>query len=157
MQKISPFLWFNDNAEEAVKFYLSVFKTGKITSITRHGEAGPGPAGSVLTVGFELHGQEFTALNGGPSYAFTPAISFVVNCETQEEVDTYWEKLSEGGHLSQCGWLQDRYGVSWQIVPTVLSELLGDPDTEKSQRVMRAMLQMVKLDINGLKQAAEAA
>lgn len=156
MQKITPFLWFNYNAEEAVKFYLSVFKNANITGITRYGEAGPGPPGSVLTVSFQLDGEEFVALNGGPSYTFTPAISFVVNCETQEEIDTHWEKLSEGGHIQQCGWLQDKYGVSWQIVPPILTELLSDPDTAKSQRVMKAMLQMVKLDINGLKQAAEA-
>jgi predicted 3-demethylubiquinone-9 3-methyltransferase (glyoxalase superfamily) len=154
MQKIHPFLWFNDNAEEAVKFYLSIFKNSKITSITRYGEAGPGPAGSVLTVSFQLDGQEFVALNGGPTYKFTPAISFVVNCDTQEEIDHHWNGLSAGGMEVQCGWLQDKFGVSWQIVPPILSDLVSDPDTAKSQRVMQAMLKMIKLDINGLKQAA---
>jgi predicted 3-demethylubiquinone-9 3-methyltransferase (glyoxalase superfamily) len=156
MQKIHPFLWFNDNVEEAVQFYLSVFKNSKITQISRYGEAGPGPAGTVLTIAFELDGQVFVALNGGPTYTITPAISFVVNCDTQEEIDYYWERLSAGGLQVQCGWLQDKFGVSWQIVPPILTELLSDADGAKSQRVMQAMLKMIKLDIKALKQAAEA-
>jgi predicted 3-demethylubiquinone-9 3-methyltransferase (glyoxalase superfamily) len=159
MQKITPFLWFNDNAEEAVKFYTSVFKNSKIGKIARYGEEGERvsgrPAGSVMTVEFQLEGQEFVALNGGPYFKFTEAISFVVNCETQEEVDYYWEKLSAGGKEVQCGWLKDKYGLSWQIVPMVLGELLSDKDAAKSQRVMDAMLKMVKLDIKKLKQAAK--
>jgi predicted 3-demethylubiquinone-9 3-methyltransferase (glyoxalase superfamily) len=159
MQKITPFLWFNDNAEEAVKFYTSVFKNSKIGKIARYGEEGERvsgrPAGSVMTVEFQLEGQEFVALNGGPYFKFTEAISFVVNCETQEEVDYYWEKLSAGGKEVQCGWLKDKYGLSWQIVPMVLGELLSDKDAAKSQRVMDAMLRMVKLDIKKLKQAAK--
>ena len=159
MQKITPFLWFDDNAEEAVKFYSSIFKNSKIGKIARYDKAGEKaagrPAGSVMTVEFQLEGQEFVALNGGPHFKFTEAISFVVNCETQEEVDYYWEKLSAGGKEVQCGWLKDKYGVSWQIVPTVLGELLSDKDAAKSQRVMEAMLKMVKLDIQKLKQAAK--
>ena len=159
MQKITPFLWFNDNAEEAVKFYTSVFKNSNIGKIARYDEAGEKaserPAGSVMTVEFQIEGQEFVALNGGPMFKFTEAISFVVNCETQEEVDYYWEKLSTGGKEVQCGWLKDKYGLSWQIVPTVLGELLSDKDAAKSQRVMQAMLKMVKLDIKKLKQAAK--
>jgi len=159
MQKITPFLWFDDNAEEAVKFYISIFKNSKIGKIARYDEAGEKasgrPKGSVMTVEFELEGQEFVALNGGPHFKFTEAISFVVNCETQEEVDYYWEKLSAGGKEVQCGWLKDKYGLSWQIVPTVLGELLGDKDAAKAQRVMDAMLKMVKLDIKKLKQAAK--
>jgi predicted 3-demethylubiquinone-9 3-methyltransferase (glyoxalase superfamily) len=159
MQKITPFLWFNDNAEEAVKFYTSVFKNSKIGKIARYDEAGEKasgrPKGSVMTVEFELEGQEFVALNGGPHFKFTEAISFVVNCETQEEVDYYWEKLSAGGKEVQCGWLKDKYGLSWQIVPKVLGELLSDKDAAKAQRVMDAMLKMVKLDIKKLKQAAK--
>ena len=159
MQKITPFLWFNDNAEEAVKFYASIFKNSKIGKIARYGEEGEKiagrPAGSVMTVEFQLEGQDFVALNGGPHFKFTEAISFVVNCGTQEEVDYYWEKLSEGGKEVQCGWLKDRYGLSWQIVPTVLGELLSDKDAAKSQRVMQAMLKMVKLDIKKLKEAAK--
>jgi predicted 3-demethylubiquinone-9 3-methyltransferase (glyoxalase superfamily) len=154
MQKIHPFLWFNDSAEEAVKFYLSVFKNSKMTTITRYQEGGMGPAGSVMTIAFQLDGQEFVALNGGPSYTITPAISFVVNCDTQEEIDYYWDKLSDGGLKVQCGWLQDKFGVSWQVVPPILIELLSDPDAAKSQRVMQAMLKMIKLDINELKRAA---
>lgn len=153
MQKITPFLWFNDQAEEAVNFYTSIFKNSKILNVARYGEAGPGPKGSVMTVVFQLNDQEFIALNGGPLFKFTEAISFVVNCETQEEVDDLWEKLSVGGEKSECGWLKDKYGLSWQIVPTVLGELLSDPDPEKSQRVMKAMLQMKKIDIKTLKQA----
>ena len=159
MQKITPFLWFDDNAEEAVKFYTSIFKNSKIGKIARYDKAGEKaagrPAGSVMTIEFHLEGQEFVALNGGPHFKFTEAISFVVNCQTQEEVDYYWEKLSEGGKEVQCGWLKDKFGLSWQIVPTVLGELLSDKDAAKSQRVMEAMLQMVKLDIKKLKQAAE--
>jgi predicted 3-demethylubiquinone-9 3-methyltransferase (glyoxalase superfamily) len=156
MQKINPFLWFNDNAEEAAKFYLTVFKNSKITTITRCGEAGPGPVGSVLTIAFILEGQEFVALNGGPSHKFTPAISFVVNCDTQEEIDYYWAKLTEGGREVACGWLEDKFGMSWQITPPILIELLSDPDTAKSQRVMKAMMNMIKLDIHAIKAAAAA-
>src|SRR6266566_1929307 len=159
MQKITPFLWFNDKAEEAVKFYTSIFKNSKIGKIARYDEAGEKvsgrPAGSVMTIEFQLEGQEFVALNGGPHFKFTEAISFVVNCETQEEVDYYWEKLSTGGKEVQCGWLKDKYGLSWQIVPTVLGELLSGKDNAKAQRVMQAMLKMVKLDIKKLKQAAK--
>jgi predicted 3-demethylubiquinone-9 3-methyltransferase (glyoxalase superfamily) len=159
MQKITPFLWFDDNAEEAVKFYTSIFKNSKIGKIARYDKAGEKaagrPAGSVMTIEFQLDGQEFVALNGGPHFKFTEAISFVVNCETQEEVDYYWEKLSAGGKEVQCGWLKDKYGLSWQIVPTVLGELLSDKDAAKAQRVMDAMLKMVKLDIKKLKQAAK--
>jgi predicted 3-demethylubiquinone-9 3-methyltransferase (glyoxalase superfamily) len=154
-QKITPFLWFDKQAEEAANLYVSVFKNSRVTGINRYGEAGPGPAGTAMTVSFELEGQEFTALNGGPEYKFTEAISFFVNCESQEEVDELWEKLSAAGEQGPCGWLKDKYGVSWQIVPTVLGELLGDPDPVKSQRVMQAMLQMKKIDIEGLKQAYE--
>jgi predicted 3-demethylubiquinone-9 3-methyltransferase (glyoxalase superfamily) len=159
MQKITPFLWFDDNAEEAVKFYSSIFKNSKIGKIARYDKAGEKaagrPAGSVMTVEFQLEGQEFVALNGGPHFKFTEAISFVVNCETQEEVDYYWEKLSQGGKEVQCGWLKDKYGLSWQIVPTVLGELLSGKDAAKAKRVMDAMLKMVKLDIKKLKQAAK--
>ena len=132
MQKITPFLWFNDQAEEAMNFYTAIFKNSKISSVSRYGEGGPGPQGSVMTATFELNGQEFMALNGGPLFTFTEAISFFVNCETQAEVDELWEKLTEGGEESQCGWLKDKYGLSWQIVPSVLGELLNDPDAEKS-------------------------
>src|SRR5438093_8455217 len=147
MQKITPFLWFNDNAEEAVNFYVSVFKNSKIGKVARYGKAGPGKEGTVMTVAFELEGQQFTALNAGPRFKFTEAISFVVNCETQEEIDELWEKLSAGGEKVQCGWLKDKYGMSWQIVPTVLDEMLQDKNAERSQRVMKAMMQMKKLDI----------
>ena len=153
MQKITPFLWFDGKAEEAMRFYVSIFKNSKVGAITRYGDAGPGPNGTVMVVTFQLDGQEFIALNGGPQFTFSPAISFVVNCETQEEVDALWEKLSEGGEKLQCGWLRDKYGLSWQIVPTVLGEMIQDKDVEKSQRVMKAMLQMTKLDIERLKQA----
>jgi predicted 3-demethylubiquinone-9 3-methyltransferase (glyoxalase superfamily) len=153
MQKITPFLWFDGNAEEAMRFYMSIFKNSKVGAVTRYGDAGPGPKGTVMVVTFQLDGQEFIALNGGPQFTFSPAISFVVNCETQEEVDAFWEKLSEGGEKLQCGWLRDKYGLSWQIVPTVLGEMMQDKDAEKSQRVMKAMLQMTKLDIERLKQA----
>jgi predicted 3-demethylubiquinone-9 3-methyltransferase (glyoxalase superfamily) len=159
IQKITPFLWFDDQAEEAVSFYTSIFKNSKIVSMTRYGEEGAKasgrPEGTVMTVAFQLEGQEFVALNGGPYFQFTEAISFVVNCEFQNEVDYYWEKLSEGGDMKaqQCGWLKDKYGVSWQIVPIVLVRLLNDPDPDKSQRVMKAMLQMKKINIETLKQA----
>jgi predicted 3-demethylubiquinone-9 3-methyltransferase (glyoxalase superfamily) len=159
MQKITPFLWFNDKAEEAANLYVSVFKNSKVNSITRYDDAASAvagrPKGSVMTVEFTLDGQEFVALNGGPHFKFTEAVSFVVNCETQEEVDKFWEKLSEGGEKSQCGWLRDKYGLSWQVVPTVLGELLQDKDPKKSENVMKAMLQMSKLDIATLKQAYE--
>jgi predicted 3-demethylubiquinone-9 3-methyltransferase (glyoxalase superfamily) len=159
IQKITPCLWFDDQAEEAAKFYTAIFKNSKITSITRYGEAGHEvhgrPAGTVMVVAFELDGQTFTALNGGPMFKFNEAISFQVNCKTQEEVDYYWEQLSEGGDkkAQQCGWLKDRYGASWQVVPTVLPEMLNDSDYEKSQRVMKAMLQMKKIDIEELERA----
>ena len=155
MQKITPFLWFNDNAEEAMNFYVSIFKNSKIGRVTRYGDAGPGPKGTVMSATFQLDGQEFFALNGGPQFTFTEAISFFVNCETQEEVDELWEKLSEGGRKNSCGWLKDKFGLSWQIIPTVLGQMLGDKDPAKSQRVMQAMLQMTKIDINGLKRAYE--
>jgi predicted 3-demethylubiquinone-9 3-methyltransferase (glyoxalase superfamily) len=154
-QKITPFLWFDHEAEEAASFYVSIFPNSKLVKVIRYGEAGPGPAGSAMSVEFQLEGQSFVALNGGPHFKFTEAISFVVNCQTQDEVDSYWEKLSAGGALVQCGWLKDKFGLSWQIVPTVLPELLSNPDPEKSQRVMKAMLTMKKLDIGALKQAYE--
>ncbi len=154
MQKITPFLWFDGNAEEAVNFYTSIFKNSKIGSISRYGEGGPGPKGTVMSATFQLDGQEFMALNGGPVFTFSPAISFFVNCETQEEVDVLWEKLSEGGEKQRCGWLKDKYGVSWQIIPSALGELLNDKDAGKSEKVMTAMLQMDKIDIGKLKQAA---
>ncbi|HKQ18102.1 MAG TPA: VOC family protein [Candidatus Eisenbacteria bacterium] len=155
MQKITPFLWFNNQAEEAMNFYLSVFKNSKKVNISRYGDAGPGPKGSVMVAKFQIEGQEFIALNGGPEFRFTPAVSFVVNCKNQDEVDEFWEKLSAGGEKSQCGWLTDKYGLSWQITPTILGELMDDKDPEKSNRVMKAMLQMGKLDIATLKRAAE--
>ncbi len=152
-QKITPFLWFNDNAEEAAKFYVSIFKNSKITHVTRYSDAGPGPKGSVMTVVFQLAGQEFIALNGGPHFTFTEAISFVVNCETQAELDELWKKLSQGGQEVQCGWLKDKYGLSWQIVPTVLGKMMTEGTPEQSQRVMQAVFQMKKLDIKTLQQA----
>jgi predicted 3-demethylubiquinone-9 3-methyltransferase (glyoxalase superfamily) len=159
MQKITPFLWFDTQAEEAVNLYISLFKNSKIGTISRYSEemakAAGRPKGSVMVVTFQLDGQEFIALNGGPQFKFNEAVSFLVNCETQEEVDRLWEKLSEGGEPNQCGWLKDRYGVSWQIVPTILVKLMSDPDPEKSRRVMSAMLQMKKIDIAGLKRANE--
>jgi predicted 3-demethylubiquinone-9 3-methyltransferase (glyoxalase superfamily) len=155
MQKITPFLWFDGRAEEAVNFYTAIFPNSKIVSMMRYGEAGSGPKGSVMSATFELQGQEFIALNGGPMFTFSPAISFFVHCETQEEVDKFWEKLAEGGEKQRCGWLRDKFGVSWQVVPTVLGQLLQDKDAEKSKRVMNAMLQMEKLDIAGLKRAHE--
>src|SRR5687768_2079389 len=157
MQKITPFLWFNDKAEEAVNFYVSIFKNSKIGTIARYGEDGAEasgrPKGTVMTVTFQLEGQEFMALNGGPHFKFTEAISFLVNCKTQEEIDELWQKLSESGEQVQCGWLKDKYGLSWQIVPTVLGEMMSDKDARKSQRVMQAVLQMKKLDIKRLEQA----
>ncbi len=157
MQKITPFLWFDNQAEEAMNFYVSLFKNSKILSVSRYGEGGPGPAGTVMTATFQLDGQEFMALNGGPYFKFTEAISLFVNCETQEEVDVLWEKLLEGGAEQQCGWLKDRYGLSWQIVPAALGEMLGDPDPKKAQSVMQAMLQMTKIDIAALRRAYDAA
>ena len=154
MPSITPFLWFDDKAEEAMNFYTSIFKDSKIGSITRYGDAGPGPKGTVMSATFQLNGQDFMALNGGPHYTFTPAISFFVGCETQEAVDELWEKLSEGGAKLQCGWLTDKFGLTWQIIPSVLVEMLGDKDAAKAQRVMQAMLQMDKIDIKALKQAA---
>jgi predicted 3-demethylubiquinone-9 3-methyltransferase (glyoxalase superfamily) len=156
MQKITPFLWFDDKAEEAANFYISIFKNSKMGRITRYGEAGPGPKGTAMSVTFQLEGQEFFALNGGPHYKFTPAISLFVDCKSQEEVDELWEKLSAGGRKDRCGWLTDKFGLSWQIIPSVLGELLNDKDAEKSQRVMKAMLKMDKIEIDALKQAASA-
>jgi predicted 3-demethylubiquinone-9 3-methyltransferase (glyoxalase superfamily) len=159
IQKITPCLWFDDQAEEAAKFYTAIFDNSRIVSTTRYGEAGHQvhgkSAGTVMTVAFELDGHAFTALNGGPMFKFNEAISFQVSCETQEEVDYYWEKLSEGGdrNAQQCGWLKDKYGVSWQVIPNVLLEMLNDPDSEKSQRAMKSMLQMKKIDIEELKRA----
>jgi predicted 3-demethylubiquinone-9 3-methyltransferase (glyoxalase superfamily) len=153
MQKITPFLWYDSKAEEAVNFYVSIFKNSKVVSMARYGDAGPGAKGSVMTAAFQLEGQDFVALNGGPQYKFTPAISFVVSCETQEEVDDLWEKLSAGGRKDRCAWLTDKFGVSWQIVPTILSKLLQDKDPEKVKRVMQAMLQMDKIEIARLQQA----
>jgi predicted 3-demethylubiquinone-9 3-methyltransferase (glyoxalase superfamily) len=157
MQKITPFLWFDGKAEEAAKFYVSVFKKNStIVQVTRYGEAGPGPKGTVMSATFQLHGQDFIALNGGPQFTFSPAISFFVSCETQREVDELWEKLSEGGATDRCGWLTDKYGVSWQIVPSILGPLLNDKDATKARRVMEAMLQMAKLDIRQLQEAYDA-
>jgi predicted 3-demethylubiquinone-9 3-methyltransferase (glyoxalase superfamily) len=153
MQRIVPFLWFDSNAEEAVNFYISVFKNSKILNIARYGDAGPGPKGTVMTMNFQLEGQDFMALNGGPHYTFSPAISFFVNCETQAEVDELWEKLTAGGSDVQCGWLRDKFGVSWQIIPRTLIELMQDKDPMKSQRVFKAMMGMIKIDIEGLKRA----
>ena len=155
IQKITPFLWFESQAEEAASFYASIFKNSKVRGVTRYGDSAPRPKGSVMTVVFDLDGQEFIALNGGAQFKFTEAVSFVVNCDTQEEVDEFWEKLSAGGEQIQCGWLKDKYGLSWQIVPTVLGQLMQDKDPKKSERVMKALLQMKKLDIAGLKRAYE--
>ena len=155
MHKISPFLWFDTQAEEAAKFYVSMFGNSRIVSVTRYGEAGPGPKGSVMTVVFELEGQRFIALNGGPQFRFTEAISFSVDCATQAEVDRLWEQLSKGGAEGPCGWLKDKYGLSWQITPTALGKMLSDPDPAKSKRVMEAMLKMKKIDIRALQQAYE--
>ncbi len=153
MPRITTFMAYDDQAEEAAKFYISVFKNSRIRSVTRYGEAGPGPKGSVMTVAFELDGQEFVALNGGPHFKFTDGISLSVECGTQGEVDTYWERLSEGGEPGSCGWLKDKFGLYWQINPTTLSEMLSDPDPKKSKRVMEAMLKMKKISIESLKRA----
>lgn len=153
MSKITPFLWFDGQAEAAANFYVSVFEGSKLLNVSRYGDGAPMPKGMVMAASFLLAGQEFIALNGGPQFSFSPAISFVVNCESQDEIDHYWEKLADGGERLQCGWLQDRYGVSWQVVPTILGNLLSDSDVARSQRVMTAMLQMRKLDIEALKQA----
>jgi len=155
-QKITPFLWFDTQAEAAAEFYTSVFPRSKITQVLRYGEAGPGPKGQVLTVAFKLNGQDFVALNGGPEYKITPAISLFISCDSQFDVDQYWKILGKGGSIQGCGWLTDRFGVSWQVVPTVLLELLGDPDEAKSQRVMKAMMKMKKLSIAGLEKAAKS-
>lgn len=155
MQKITPFLWFDGNAEEAMNFYVSIFKNAKTGNISRYGDGGPGPKGSVMSATFQLEGQEFFVLNGGPMFSFSPAISFLVDCKTQEEVDELWEKLSEGGEKQRCGWLKDKFGLSWQIIPSELGKLMSDPDPAKSQRVMQAMMQMDKINIAGLKRAYE--
>jgi predicted 3-demethylubiquinone-9 3-methyltransferase (glyoxalase superfamily) len=157
MQKITPFLWFDGKAEEAMNFYVSVFKNSKVVRVSRYGEVGPGPKGTVMSATFELDGQQFYALNGGPQFTFTPAISLFVNCETQQEVDELWDKLSEGGNKERCGWLKDKYGLSWQIIPSALGKLLGDKDPAKANRVMMAMLQMDKIDIQRLQQAYDQA
>ena len=156
-KKITTFLTYDDRAEEAVAFYTSIFEDSRIVSATRYGAAGPGPEGSLMTATFELAGQEFMALNGGPSFGFAQGISLFVDCETQDEVDELWEKLSEGGEKGPCGWLTDKFGVSWQIIPRALGELLGDEDPAKAQAVMQAMLQMSKIEIEGLRQAYESA
>jgi len=156
MQKITPFLWFDNKAEEAAKFYVSIFKNSKIRNVTRYGDTGPGPKGTVMSVIFQLEGQEFYALNGGPQFKFTPATSFFVSCKTQKEVDRLWEKLSEGGKTNRCGWLDDKYGLTWQIIPSVLGKMLQDKDAVKANRVMQAMMQMDKIDIKRLKQAYKA-
>jgi predicted 3-demethylubiquinone-9 3-methyltransferase (glyoxalase superfamily) len=153
MQKITTFLMFDDQTDEAVNFYLATFKNAKLLSASRYGADGPGPAGTIMSATFQLEGQEFMAFNGGPHFSFSEGMSLFIRCQTQEEVDELWEKLSEGGEKQQCGWLKDRFGVSWQIIPTALMELMGDPDPEKSQRVVQAMLQMTKIDIEGLKRA----
>ena len=157
MQKIIPYLWFDDQAEEAVHFYTSVFNNSQVTGIARYGEGGQKPEGSIMTVSFQLEGQDFVALNGGPQFSFSPAISLFVNCENQAEVDRLWQQLTEGGEEEQCGWLKDKYGISWQIIPTELIELLNSPDAEKSQRAMQAMLKMVKIDIAEIKRAYDHA
>ena len=155
MQKITPFLWFNDNAEEAINFYISIFKSSKILTVSRYGDAGPGPKGTLMTGSFQLEGQEFLALNGGPTFSFTPAISLMVNCETQEEVDDLWEKLSVEGEKSRCGWLKDKFGLSWQIIPIGLGRMMSDPDPVKSKNVMMAMMKIDKIDLAVLEQAYE--
>ena len=155
--KITPFLWFDTQAEEAANHYCSIFKNSRILDVSRYGEAGPGPTGTVVTVRFELDGHEFVGLNGGPQYTFSEATSFAIECHSQDEVDYFWQKLSAGGEEGPCGWLKDRYGMSWQVVPTVLMQMLGDPDPEKSKRVTQAMLQMKKLEIPLLQRAYDAA
>jgi predicted 3-demethylubiquinone-9 3-methyltransferase (glyoxalase superfamily) len=154
LQKITPFLWFDNQAEEAATFYVSLFKNAKMGDVARHGEGGPAPGGSAMVVSFELEGIRFTALNGGPMYKFTEAVSFYVDCENQEEVDYFWGKLSEGGKIQQCGWLKDKFGLSWQIIPSALPRLLSDPDRKKAGRAMQAMLKMKKLDVAALEKAA---
>jgi predicted 3-demethylubiquinone-9 3-methyltransferase (glyoxalase superfamily) len=154
MPEITPWLWFDTEGEDAANFYTSVFPNSKIVHVSRYGSAGPRPEGTAMTVSFELDGKRFVALNGGPEFKFSEAISFFVNCKSQDEVDTYWSKLSEGGEEGQCGWLKDKYGLSWQIIPTALNELLSDPDREKAQRVMKAMLSMKKIEIDALERAA---
>ncbi len=156
-KRITPFLWFDTQAEEAANFYLSIFKNSKLGKITRYGKGAPVPEGTALTVSFELDGQEFTALNGGPMFKFTEAVSFSIRCDSQEDVDHYWTKLCQGGQESQCGWLKDKFGLSWQVVPTALMEMMGDPDPAKAQRVTQAMLKMKKIDIPTLKRAYDAA
>jgi predicted 3-demethylubiquinone-9 3-methyltransferase (glyoxalase superfamily) len=154
MQSITPFLWFNGTAEEAMNLYVSIFKNSKVLDVTRYGDAGPGPSGTVMTARFQLDGQDFMALNGGPEFPFTEAVSFYVNCETQAEVDELWDKLcADGGQESQCGWLKDKFGLSWQIIPSALGRMLGDPDPEKAGRALQAMLRMQKIDIKALEQA----
>ena len=153
MVRITPFLWFNGNAEEAVQFYTSIFKKSKVTAVSRYGEAGPGPRGQVMVMKFELDGLEFSALNGGPQFQFTEAISFVVSCKDQDEIDYYWDMLSAGGQKVQCGWLKDRFGLSWQVVPNNMGELIQPKDPAKADRAMRAMLQMTKIDIDALANA----
>jgi predicted 3-demethylubiquinone-9 3-methyltransferase (glyoxalase superfamily) len=155
MQRIHPFLWFDNQAEEAMQFYCSIFKNSKIGKVSRYGEGGPRPKGSVMTASFELEGQQFTALNGGPHFKFNEAVSFIVDCESQVEVDELWEKLSAGGEPGRCGWLKDKFGLSWQIIPSALAELLGNPDPQKSKRAMEAMLKMTKIDVAQLRKASE--
>ena len=157
MQTITPFLWFNDQAEEAMNYYVSVFKNSKVVRVSRYGEGGPGPKGSVMVASFQLDGQEFLALNGGPLYKFTPAVSFVVNCESQPEIDDLWEKLSAGGSTDRCGWLKDQFGLSWQIVPAILGKLMADKDATKARRVAQAMMAMTKFDIAALQRAHDQA
>jgi len=157
MQKIIPFLWFNGQAEEAMNFYTSIFKNSKVLSVARYGDAGPGPKGSVMTAQFEVEGHQFVALNGGPQYTFTPAVSFLVNCTTQDEVDHLWDRLSAGGQEMPCGWVTDKFGLTWQVIPTLLPELLAGRDPQKAQRVMQAMLQMKKIDIAALRRAHDQA
>jgi predicted 3-demethylubiquinone-9 3-methyltransferase (glyoxalase superfamily) len=155
LQKIVPNLWFDTQAEEAAGFYLSIFKDSRIVSVSRYTEAGPGPAGSAMVVEFELEGQRFTGINGGPQFTFSEAISLAISCETQDEVDYYWERLTEGGQESQCGWLKDRYGLSWQVIPQGMEELFSDPDPERARRAMEAMFTMKKLDVAALRRAAD--
>ena len=155
MTRITPMLWFDHQAEEAAQFYTSIFRNSRITGLSRYGDAGPGPKGSIMVVSFELDGQPFTALNGGPHFKFTEAVSFVVNCANQQEVDHYWDRLLEGGAPQQCGWLKDRFGLSWQVVPTAVIDMLSDPDTVKSQRAMQAVMQMIKIDIAQVRDAYE--
>jgi predicted 3-demethylubiquinone-9 3-methyltransferase (glyoxalase superfamily) len=157
MQKITPFLWFNNQAEEAMYFYMSIFKQAKVKNVMRYGTAGPGPIGSVMSATFDLEGQEFMVINGGPIYAITPGISFFIHCQTQDEVDHYWQRLSAGGHPSRCGWLTDKFGVTWQIIPDALGKLLGDENPAKAASVMQAMLQMDKIEISKLQEAADKA